>query len=206
MPLTGGARATVNGMTEVTRRTQGVQRGPRSVQVVENVRAAALAELARAGFAGLTIDGVAKAANVNRTTIYRRWPTKAALLATVVEPLLARFDTDPDTGTAYGDLLVLMTVLRDNAAMPESRALVEAVTSRSAGELRELVLAVSARALAPFLRVLDRAVRRGELGDDTDVQVIAYLAFHGIAMWEQTHDSPASDEDCARVLRVVLTA
>ena len=53
-----------------------MQRGPRSHQVVEKVRAATMAELARVGFPGLTIEGVAKAANVNRTTIYRRWPSK----------------------------------------------------------------------------------------------------------------------------------
>ncbi|MFI5889831.1 helix-turn-helix domain-containing protein [Actinoplanes sp. NPDC051513] len=50
------------------------------------MRAATLAEVVRAGFARLTIDGVAKAAGVNRTTIYRRWPTKAALLVDMVEP------------------------------------------------------------------------------------------------------------------------
>jgi hypothetical protein len=54
-------------MDSSTRRTQGVQRGPRSQRVVEKVRAATMAELARVGFAGLTIEGVAKAANVNRS-------------------------------------------------------------------------------------------------------------------------------------------
>ncbi len=33
------------------------------------------------GFARFTIDGLAKATSVNRTMIYRRWPSKAALLA-----------------------------------------------------------------------------------------------------------------------------
>jgi AcrR family transcriptional regulator len=51
--------------------------------VVEKVRQATMAELARVGFPGLTIEGVAKAANVNRTTIYRRWPSKGALLLAV---------------------------------------------------------------------------------------------------------------------------
>jgi AcrR family transcriptional regulator len=79
-------------MDSSTRRTKGVQRGARSQQVVEKVRAATMAELARVGFGGLTIEGVAKAANVNRTTIYRRWPSKSALLLAVLEPGLQRFD------------------------------------------------------------------------------------------------------------------
>src|ERR1700756_2659500 len=82
--------ASVVTMDSSTRRTRGLQCGPRSHQVVEKVRNATLAELARVGFPGLTIEGVAQAANVNRTTIYRRWPSKSALLLAVIEPLLER--------------------------------------------------------------------------------------------------------------------
>jgi AcrR family transcriptional regulator len=185
-----------------TRRTRGVQRGPRSVQVVESVRAAVLAELARAGFAGLTIDGVARAAGVNRTTIYRRWPSKGALLAAVVEPMLDSLD-DPDTGSLRADLLALLLMFRDNADLPEGRALTEAVRA-GPGELRELVETMTARALAPFRRVLDRAVARGELSAGADLEMIAYLAFYGVVMWGPIHDAPPTDEDCARILGVLL--
>jgi len=191
-------------MKETTRRTQGLQRGPRSVQVVESVRAATLAELTRTGFAGLTIDAVAKAANVNRTTIYRRWPTKAALLAAVAEPLLRRYDEDPDTGSLSGDLMALMTTIRDNSVLPEGRALAEAINSSST-ELQELLNAVLDRALAPFRRALDRAATRGEVDETEDLDVIAHLAFYGTAFWEQAHGSPPTDDDCRRMLRILLT-
>src|SRR5258708_37191437 len=64
--------ASVVAMNSSTRRTRGVQHGARSQQVVEKVRAAPMAELARVGFGGLTIEGVAKAANVDRTKHYPR--------------------------------------------------------------------------------------------------------------------------------------
>src|SRR3981081_750480 len=102
-------------MDRSTRRTSGAQRGPRSQQVGEKGREATMAELARVGFPGLTIEGVARAANVNRTTIYRRWPSKGALLLAVLEPGLERFDHDPDTGSLGGDLLAVMIVTRDTA-------------------------------------------------------------------------------------------
>src|ERR1700731_5059526 len=98
-------------MDRSTRRTTGVQRGPRSQRVVEKVRKAPMAELARVGFAGLTIEGVAKAANVNRTTIYRRWPSKGALLLAVLEPGLERFDQYLDTVSATGDLLAFRLMM-----------------------------------------------------------------------------------------------
>ncbi|WP_328475361.1 TetR/AcrR family transcriptional regulator [Actinoplanes sp. NBC_00393] len=190
-------------MTDSTRRTRGLRHGPRGAQVVEKVRAATLAELARAGFAGLTIDGVAKAAGVNRTTIYRRWPSKAALLAAMVEPVLERYDTDPDTGSVQQDLLALLLMIRDNTALPEGLALTEAVVA-SGGELHDLMRTTIDRAMAPFHRALERAVARGEMSAATDVRMIAYLAFHGVVMWEPTHESPPSDLDCARIARTVL--
>jgi AcrR family transcriptional regulator len=104
-----------------------------------------MAELARVGFGGLTIEGVAKAANVNRTTIYRRWPSKSALLLAVLEPGLARFDHDPDTGSVGGDLLALMLMIGQTAALPEGQAVHRAVGSTSE-ELKELVEAVNDRA------------------------------------------------------------
>jgi len=54
--------------------------------VVEKVRAATMAELECVGLPGLTIEGVARAANVNRTTVYRRWPSMTARSAHLVEP------------------------------------------------------------------------------------------------------------------------
>jgi AcrR family transcriptional regulator len=190
-------------MDASTRRTSGVQRGARSRQVVERVRAATMAEMARVGFAGLTIEGVAKAANVNRTTIYRRWPSKGALLLAVLEPGLERFDHDPDTGSLGGDLLALMLMIGEAAALPEGQAVHRAVGSTSE-ELKELVEAVNDRALGAFHRALDRARARGEVGPTDDAEVIAHLAFFGVVLWGETRERAPTEEECRRILRVVL--
>ena len=195
--------ASVVTMDSSTRRTRGLQCGPRSHQVVEKVRNATLAELARVGFPGLTIEGVAKAANVNRTTIYRRWPSKSALLLAVIEPLLERFDHDPDTGSLGGDLLALMLMMGETAALPEGQAVHRAVGSTS-DELKELVEAVNDRALGAFRRALDRARARGEVGPTDDTEVIAHLAFFGVVLWQETRERAPTVEECCRILRVVL--
>jgi AcrR family transcriptional regulator len=186
-----------------TRRTRGVQRGPRSQQVVEKVREATMAELARVGFPGLTIEGVAKAANVNRTTIYRRWPSKGALLLAVIEPGLERFDHDPDTGSLDGDLLALMLVIGETATLSEWRAVHRAVGSR-ADELKDLVDTVIERALAAFRRAFDHARARGEVGPTDDTEIIVHLAFFGVVIWGENRHRPPTEEECRRILRVVL--
>jgi len=190
-------------MDSSIRRTRGVQRGPRSHQVVEKVREATMAELARVGFPGLTIDGVAKAANVNRTTIYRRWPSKGALLLAVLEPGLERFDHNPDTGSLGGDLLALMLMIAESAALPEGQAVHRAVGSTS-DELKELVDTVNDRALDAFRRAFDRARARGEVEPTDDTEVIAHLAFFGVVLWNETRQRPPTEEECRRILRVVL--
>jgi AcrR family transcriptional regulator len=190
-------------MDSSTRRTQGVQHGPRSQQVVEKVREATMAELARVGFGGLTIEGVAKAANVNRTTIYRRWPSKGALLLAVLEPGLERFDHDPDTGSLAGDLLALMLQIGETAALPPWQAVHRAVGSTS-DELKELVDTVNDRALGAFHRAFDRAGARGELGPTDDTEMIAHLAFFGVLLWRETRQRTPSEDECRRILRIVL--
>jgi AcrR family transcriptional regulator len=190
-------------MGDSTRRTRGVQRGPRSQQVVEKVREATLAELARVGFPGVTIEGVAKAANVNRTTIYRRWPSKAALLLAVLEPRLQLFDQDPATGSLDGDLLALMLIIGETSALSEWQAVRLAVGSTS-DELKELVDTVNERALGAFHRAFDHARARGVVGPTDDTEMISHLAFFGVLLWRETRQRPPSEEECRRILRVVL--
>jgi AcrR family transcriptional regulator len=192
-------------MDDSTRRTRGVQRGPRNQQVVEKVREATMAELARVGFPGLTIEGVAKAANVNRTTIYRRWPSKDALLLAVLEPRLQLFDQDPATGSLDGDLLALMLILGETSALSEWQAVRRAVASTS-DELKELVDTVNERALGAFRRAFDHARARGELGPTDDTEMIAHLAFFGVVVWAESHERTTSEDECRRITCRACTA
>src|SRR6187551_2317792 len=67
-----------------TRRTRGVL-GGRSERVVQQVLVATVAELAESGYRAFRMDVVSESASVNKTTIYRRWASKASLVAASVE-------------------------------------------------------------------------------------------------------------------------
>src|SRR4051812_48103459 len=97
-------------MRSSTRRTQGVL-GGRSEEVVRRVLDAALGELARSGYSGFRMEAVAKEAAVNKTTIYRRWPTRAALVSALVEQMRTplRESPLPDTGALEDDLIEAFT-------------------------------------------------------------------------------------------------
>src|SRR5918994_5565425 len=73
--------------------------GGRSARVREAVLDAAFAELDEHGYNGFSIEAVARRSGVHKTTIYRRWPTREALL---VYALDSRSDRDvqvPNTGS-----------------------------------------------------------------------------------------------------------
>ena len=55
------------------------------------------------------MDDVAERAGVSRTTIYRRWPSKAAVAAAAVSSLYLDRVEVPDTGSLSEDLVTLLT-------------------------------------------------------------------------------------------------
>lgn len=126
---------------------------------------AAAAELTEHGFAGLTMDRVAKRAGTNKNAIYRRWPDRLALgiaayrqLATTIEP--------PDTGTLRDDALELLRRANRHWSSPLGAVLRDLLTA--AGSAQNLVAHLPEQSTdamtAMWLTVLGRAVARGEAG------------------------------------------
>jgi AcrR family transcriptional regulator len=67
------------------------------------VRAATVALVRERGYAGTTLDQIARAAEVAKTTVYRRWPSKAelvldALVEVLGEPPVPGAEDDLHTG------------------------------------------------------------------------------------------------------------
>ncbi|WP_095448454.1 TetR/AcrR family transcriptional regulator [Ochrobactrum quorumnocens] len=77
--------------------------GGRSSQVKMAVMNGVRSELSRVGYSKLSHRGVAAAADVNHVTVYRRWPTKARLVADLFRDLAADLVPIPDTGSLHGD-------------------------------------------------------------------------------------------------------
>src|SRR5438477_6874953 len=65
------------------------------------------------GYAQLTMERVALQSGVAKTTLYRRWPTRAALCMELYLDLAGRELQTPDTGTIESDLRqIIRTVVR----------------------------------------------------------------------------------------------
>lgn len=190
-------------MGNQTRRTHGKQQGPRSRRVIESVREATLAELARVGYGQLTMDKVATAAGVHRTTLYRRWPTKQALVASLFEPGLARLQAVPPGDDLAADLEAIAVHLVEDLETPTGRALT-ALLSSHAPELRELAEGGRQEVLRLFRGAFERAASRGEIPADVDAEVRAHLLFAGVVHWTLDRPEPIPPDTIRRMIAVVL--
>ena len=85
------------------RRSIGAKRNPASAEAILE---AAKTVLLEAGHAGFSIEAVARRARAGKPTIYRWWPSKAALLLDVYQRQ-KRF-TYPDTGSLEDDISVFL--------------------------------------------------------------------------------------------------
>ena len=78
--------------------------GGRSARVRAGVLAAARELVAEQGYEPVSIEQIAARAGVHKTTVYRRWPTKARLVMDAVEDMSAERVPVPDTGALASDL------------------------------------------------------------------------------------------------------
>lgn len=73
-------------MSDAPKRGRG---RPRRAGADEAILTTALEMLRAAGFRNFTIDAVSERTGIAKTTIYRRWPSKGALVAAALAPLAA---------------------------------------------------------------------------------------------------------------------
>lgn len=161
---------------EDTRRTQGARTQGRSAKVVQQVLTATAVELGRVGFAALRIDDVASRSGVNKTTIYRRWPTKPELVAAALRALTQPLEA-PDTGSLRGDLLAHFGRLAElSRSRVGSGVLRTLQVERMHPELEPVRKKLRGEQRALRVLLFERAVARGELPRQANLELLAEVA------------------------------
>jgi len=139
---------------------------------------AALEGLVELGYDRLSMDEIATRAHAGKGALYRRWPSKAAL---VVDAIVAWREqlaplAIPDTGSLPGDLEALIEAVPDfdEAAKRQIGVLVGLATAASRDP--ELKTALADNALERPRRILGnvlaRAVARGEIPAERDLELV----------------------------------
>jgi len=187
-----------------TRRTEGVRVKGRAARVVNEVLTATAEELSRVGYAALRVEDVAARSGVNKTTIYRRWPTKpelvGAALCTVMEPP----DT-PDTGTLRGDFVASLTKSAVFTMSPLGKGVVRVMQiERAHPEVEPIARALREEYRSLREQLVERAIARGELPQDTDARFLADLMSAPVLARLLMDQEPVDVHFIERVIDLVL--
>jgi len=136
------------------------------------------------GFPELSIEAVAADANVGKTTVYRWWPTKAALVADAFSASADEELRFPNTGSVYTDISLQMRGLI--RIFRSQRGKVVAALLAGGQSDPELLEAYRDRFLWPRRRqayqTLQRGVDRGELPVGCDFDLILDSLYGPILM------------------------
>jgi AcrR family transcriptional regulator len=122
----------------------------------------------------MSIEAVAARAGVGKATIYRRWPSKADLVAEAVASLKDHQLVDFDSGSVREDLVKLgEQVFKPKESNEVTEVMLKLMSARARHpELQEAFLR---HVIEPRRRivaeVLQRGIERGEIRADVDVEV-----------------------------------
>lgn len=195
------------GEEESPRRRRGRPRSPGAEQKILH---AALEEYTEHGWAGFTMDGVARRAGFGKSTLYLRWADKDALLTDAVR-LRGRTIAEVDTGSLRDDLTALATGVFREFADPEGWArfrmvIDSASASQPLGEFTRQASVVHREAIEDIFR---RARDRGEFSgavEPLSVTDLVYGAGLFFTLGRRLDHHPVEDDELsARVADVVKT-
>ena len=142
---------------------------------------ATLDVLAETGYDGMTLDQVATRAKAGKATLYRRWSSKADLVIDAVVCMKKENlapEALPDTGTLRGDLLAMIRPPSLQDAERKLRIMSGVVSMLSKQpEMREAIKEAMVEPRAAANRfLLRRAIDRGEIRPDCDVETLSLLS------------------------------
>ena len=156
----------------------------------------AAADLALEGAWGAGVDGIAARAGVSRTTVYKWWPSAAAvLLEGLLERTRGTIESPPSATTREalaGYLEGLVVVVRDSPA----GALLRGLTAASVADPvvgRALIVDWLAPRRGAVVRLLIEGVRRGEVRPGLDYEVVADVLFAPIYYRLMYQHQPLTD-------------
>ncbi|MFF1412935.1 TetR/AcrR family transcriptional regulator [Streptomyces sp. NPDC058289] len=159
------------------------------------------------GFASITIEGIAARAGVGKTTIYRWWPSKAAILIEGVEKARDAAAGFPDTGDIHADLVAQTSSVMQlfNTEFGEIwRGLIGAAQSdEAAAEGVTRILRVSIDACVARLA---KARDAGQIRADLDLEMAVELLYGPIYHTWLLRTRPLPEAYMEAVLATLLPA
>jgi AcrR family transcriptional regulator len=191
-------------MTEMSSRRPG---RPRDPDTHEAILEAARALLLEDGYHRLTFEAVARAAETSRSTVYRWWPSRGALVLEAAAEHI-RIDPVPDTGDSVEDLRIAIRQLITTFTDPLAGVVIMAAIANLDDDLhmattfREDVVYPWRSSATDAIR---RAIELGYLPADTDAQFILNVIVGTVFQCAITPAAPMTEGLEEALLQLVLS-
>ena len=163
---------------------------------------AALEELAAVGYGAFAIESVAARAGVGKSTIYRLWPDRVALIADAFATMHRELDPDIATGTPRAKIERILRHVAEIAGPPSLFArCIPAVIEGAERDrsLRRFHHRFQAEARQPLIALIAEGRATGDFRADLDPELAA-LALLGAIFFRRLMTAEAFDPNRARDL------
>jgi AcrR family transcriptional regulator len=165
-------------------------------------------ELVReAGYARLTIEGIAARAGVGKSTIYRWWRSIGELVVEALAEVLEARPT-PDSGDTRQDLTA---IVHQAMALYDEETGTRAIIAGLVADMHhnpDLAAALRERLIRPRRagnrEAIERAIARGDLPAGTDIELVIDVLVAPIAYRALITDAPITDELAIQLVDQVL--
>lgn len=167
----------------------------RSEKATQDVIDAALDVLLEDGVARFTVDAVVARSGVAKTTVYRWWPNRQALILDVIHAQLTASAT-PNTGDTRADLAAYLAPYATTAHdTPASRLMPDlCAAARRDPDLAELRDVLLTEKRQPVITILELARARGEIAAGADLDELATLIIGPLAYTKSLRGIPVPPE------------
>lgn len=183
-----------------------VRPGGRTAKVRAAVLRATQDELVERGFHRLTMDQVASRAGIGKTTIYRRWGTRARLVTDLMGELAEQSYPTPGTGSIEDVLRANALSVLESITNPLFGATLQAViaAATSDAEAADALRAFYDKRIGEWAKLVDAAVERGELPAGTDgaelIRAVSAPLYHRLVVLRVPVDETVAAMSVTRAL------
>ncbi|MEJ3742776.1 substrate-binding domain-containing protein [Actinomycetes bacterium KLBMP 9797] len=178
---------------DMARRRRG---RPRDAGKDAAIHAATVALLRESGYASLTMDQVAHRTPVSKASLYLRWRDKGSLLADTLRQQASAVPAVPDTGSLADDMRAFLRALWGPGSEILSTLAAVSGEIHTNAPLRAACQRGVIGTLTERLRtIVRRAISRGELPSDADVELLAWLPLALIEHSRRGHDQDHGEDE-----------
>ena len=158
--------------------------------------------LSESGVGGFTIDEVSRRSGVAKTTIYRHWPSREALVIDAASRISAEQEV-PDTGSLEGDVTAILANLGYLLGTARWSSVVPSIVdvAERDPEFARLHGKIQRGHAAPLRKVIERAADRGLISAATDPSTMVSALIGPLYYRRWFSREPIDDQFVATIVR-----